>query len=456
MDMKFGIIEASLTTLQGEVTVHSVTMQTQTADAVKKMAELAQPYLDHLDLASAQMKNEIADMRAGCQTLNDEILARHTQVEDWANKVENEFKSLAQFAQEMKVQHQQVEQWAIKVEGDLAKIDLTALNKIPSDVIKGHVTAQLTTMRDSVQYLENNVKDLGKKVGHHTSGSMSDGGDRGRKGYLPEKSTVPKPMDSSIEAWRAWKEDVEDFLDDQNRGMQVFLKQIDLDKLDETVDDTYKQKMRKDIEDAGGNFLKVTEDQVQIWRALKKLTTGEANGVVTSVKGEDGFEAWRQLCLHFEPVLEARQGQIIAELGNLVRTPAKTIEETRKLVTELEKRKKRVEEITKEEVSQWHAKSVLLGILDPETKRHTVRYQGSTHTYQTFKNQVLTFANGNIEPDLAPEPMQIGRLDEQAGQGHWGPCGQHDHEQEQYDQESNEGMLGAMGCMVVAQLAAGL
>ena len=45
--------------------------------------------------------------------------------------------------------------------------------------------------------------------------------------------------------------------------MQIFLKNIDLDKIDDVVDDAYKKKTKKEIEGVGGSFLKVTEDQVQ-------------------------------------------------------------------------------------------------------------------------------------------------------------------------------------------------
>ena len=82
--------------------------------------------------------------------------------------------------------------------------------KIPGE-FKGHVTAQLTSVRDAVQDLENNMTNLNNKMGQHGGGS--DSGDRGRKGYLPEKTTVPKQMNSNIEDWRAWKEDIEDFLE---------------------------------------------------------------------------------------------------------------------------------------------------------------------------------------------------------------------------------------------------
>ena len=113
----------------------------------------------------------------------------------------------------------------------------------------------------------------------------------------------------------------------------------------------YKETQRIQIEDVGGDFDQVTQDEVQVWRALKGLTDGEARKVVLSVRDEDGFLAWRKLCLHFEPTLAAMQGRVIAEFGAMVTKPAKDTAETRRLVTELDQRKKLVEDLTGETVS---------------------------------------------------------------------------------------------------------
>ena len=56
----------------------------------------------------------------------------------------------------------------------------------------------------------------------------------------------------------------------------------------------------------------------KVWRALKGVTGGVARSVVPSVHGEDGFEAWRQLHLQFEPKLVVRQGQVLADFAAMV------------------------------------------------------------------------------------------------------------------------------------------
>ena len=72
----------------------------------------------------------------------------------------------------------------------------------------------------------------------------------------------------------------------RNVGMLKFLQAITLNR-ETPVDATMKRKWAV----LGENVL---GDHVQVWRALKGLTSGGARSVVRSVHGEDGFEAWRQ------------------------------------------------------------------------------------------------------------------------------------------------------------------
>ena len=54
------------------------------------------------------------------------------------------------------------------------------------------------------------------------------------------------------------------------------------------------------------------------------------------------------------------------------------------LVTEIEQKIRMIEDITGEEISDNHAKSVLIGILDPMTGQHTAREQGSEVSFEKF------------------------------------------------------------------------
>jgi len=82
-----------------------------------------------------------------------------------------------------------------------------------------------------------------------------------------------------------------------------------------------------------------------IWRFLKTKTTGEAKKVVTSVSHRNGWEAWRKLHLQFEPALVMREAVVMASFTNMVSRRAKTPQEAKALLLELDERAKRVEEV---------------------------------------------------------------------------------------------------------------
>ena len=55
----------------------------------------------------------------------------------------------------------------------------------------------------------------------------------------------------------------------------------------------------------------------------ERVTDGESQKVVMSVKDEDSFRAWQRLKQRFEPGLAARQGIVMAEFSGMVARPAK-------------------------------------------------------------------------------------------------------------------------------------
>ena len=110
-----------------------------------------------------------------------------------------------------------------------------------------------------------------------------------------------------------WKEDVEDFLDDANPGMKKFLQEVSMQA--EGVKEEWLVSMSRVYGE------KITGDGVKVWRALKGLTEGEARKVLNAVKSENGFEAWRQLHLRFEPELEAQKNTVLMDLHNIADWP---------------------------------------------------------------------------------------------------------------------------------------
>ena len=89
----------------------------------------------------------------------------------------------------------------------------------------------------------------------------------------------------------------------------------------------------------------------------------------------------------------------------------------------MEQRIKLVEDFTGEDVSENHAKSVLVGILDPTTRQHTAMYHGNKSTCEDLKKVVLEFINNVTRRD--DTAMQVGRVSaEEEEHGRFQPLGQ--------------------------------
>ena len=86
---------------------------------------------------------------------------------------------------------------------------------------------------------------------------------------------------------------------------------------------------------------------------------------------EDGFRAWQRLKQRFKTGLAARQSFVMADFSGMVARPPKSPGETIALLTETDPKMKLVEDVTGEEISEMHARSALVGILDPVTRQHT-------------------------------------------------------------------------------------
>ena len=270
--------------------------------------------------------------------------------------------------------------------------------------------------------LDNVEKESERSGGKH-------GGGGGMKGYLPVKAMLPNPFSDKPEEWRQWQEDMMDYLDSITPGMKAFLKEV----ADETeaVDDAWLMNAQQE------HSTKITGDELAVWRALKTLTTGEARKVVTSIRTENGYRAWQKLHQRFGPSLSCKQGMVLMEFSAMVSKPAKTPDETRHLITEMERRIKMVEEVTGEDVSENHAKSVLVGILDPLTRQHTAMHHGSKASCEQLKRVVLEFANNVAR---GPDAMHLGAIGQQDGEED-----EHAHLHGDWDTEMHDHFVGAFG-----------
>jgi len=251
----------------------------------------------------------------------------------------------------------------------------------------------------SMKELESRIRKLEERLG-------SGGGASGKKSLLHPKHVLPDKLEKR-EDWRQWKSDVEDYCEELFEGMKDILEKVK--KSEDPVDHLWFHVNEEHWWERGE----------MLWRFLKRYTAvgGEGRKVVMGVRDDNGWEAWRKLNVDFEPALVAREAHVMAHYTSLVNRRAKSPQETRTLMVELEERGKRVEEISGERVDKKHEMSVIVGILDPETLKHTAQYQGMKSDVEVLKRKIMEFVNlvtggGNGSGYAKGDAMDIGRVEE--------------------------------------------
>ena len=303
-------------------------------------------------------------------------------------------------------------------------------------VVVASAREEFIKSNDNLNYLYKNVdiaiaemKSRLDQVEARGPGQGNRDRDQALKAYLPMKNTIPRNFDSKLEEWRSWKDDVLDFFDENNKGMRNFLVEV---QKEESIDNEWLEGKAREL----GDKIAGKDEGVRVWRALKGITHGEARKVINTVKDENGFKAWISLHQRFEPGLAIQQGMVLADFSGMVAKPAKTPSDTRDLMTEIQRKIKNIEDITGEVISDSHAKSVMVGVLDPMTRQHTALYQGAATTPQNFMKKVMEFVN-NIA-GASGDAMQIGSIghqqQQQGGPEHLGQ--DHNHDQGWGQQES--------------------
>ena len=113
---------------------------------------------------------------------------------------------------------------------------------------------------------------------------------------------VPKVFSDDVTNWRKWRDDVSKYFDEEHEGMKAVMDEVAKVQIPVTKD-ILEQACLKNPAAVGDKFKRAKH----LFRALEKITAGEAAKVVSTVGEENGFEAWRQLHLRFEPELEAQK-----------------------------------------------------------------------------------------------------------------------------------------------------
>ena len=221
-------------------------------------------------------------------------------------------------------------------------------------------------------------------------------GETKMSGFLLTKTITPKAFGGKVEEWRAWKDDAMDYFDEIQKGIR------------EHLEAAGRHKPSADWRNQGKS----------LYRALKKLTDGDARKIVMSVKTEDGWEAWHALCQNLEAGINARMGVALSEVTGIMHKPAATPAETRKMIPEMERRFKEAEELmvqvgAETGLDDTFKKAMLLGIIDRTTRQMTANDIEATEGYQKVKERILRFVN-NVTAG-AGEVGGIGRAEDPTG-----------------------------------------
>ena len=108
---------------------------------------------------------------------------------------------------------------------------------------------------------------------------IEGGGGKGRSLILAKNMTTDQ-LDKH-EGWKAWKSDTEDYCEETFAGMKEILEMVR--KSEEAIDEEWFEV---------GEWWAKGE---MLWRFLNRYTAGEAKRVVTGVREDNGWEAWRSL-----------------------------------------------------------------------------------------------------------------------------------------------------------------
>lgn len=272
---------------------------------------------------------------------------------------------------------------------DSTKRDLGALYGQSSEAFVG-VHAAIDSIRAEIETTRNNA----------------GGSSGGMKGFLATKQMIPDKFGKSEEAWRRWQDSVADYTDAICPGMRELLKLVEKSP-DSVTDQGLDQWANGDP-----HKVKATKEGKNLYRLLKQLTEQEAQTVLLGVKAEDGFGAWRALHTRYGLSLAVKQAKATSDICGMINKPAKNPQQTRSLVSELERRVQVAEEIGGRAIDDDFKKSVLSNILDPATKVQAAPRMGTDSSYDTLKKFVLEFANNvtGISGAQDPDAMQIGRV----------------------------------------------
>ena len=240
------------------------------------------------------------------------------------------------------------------------------------DGIESRLTAALESLASNARSI-----DSGKPPasGRHSAEDLP-----GKRSMVILKNIAPDKLTKEAE-WRRWHEQVEDYSEEIHPGMKAKLREV---------------RHLKEIaskETIGEVWWQCAE---QLYRFLKAYTSDNMRKTIENVTEDNGWEAWRLLEIQCEPAVGVKQAHVFNDFTALIKQTAKKTRETRKMLTEFEQKARRIAEVTGKDTDIGYAKSVLQGIIDPETLKHCAQYFTTVNDpadLTNLKSKILEFIN---------------------------------------------------------------
>ena len=146
-----------------------------------------------------------------------------------------------------------------------------------NEIVEG-AKAEFTSQRFNLHHLYESTTTELESIRDRVDAVEIKGTQHGKTKFLAAKHMLPRTLDKQ-EDWKQWKSEIEDYCEVVMEGTKDVLEEV--------------RNKKQAIEEAD---VKVTWWKIRsdIWRLLKRFTSGESRRIITSVNKDNGFEAWRR------------------------------------------------------------------------------------------------------------------------------------------------------------------
>ena len=196
------------------------------------------------------------------------------------DKVEARFKEIEEEVTQVKIQMKAKDRGLDeekKAIVDYMEKEFTTHKLVMQEIVEG-AKVEFAAQRMNLQTMyEATTKEL-EAMKERLEDVETKGYKNGKERFLAAKHMIPRLFDKQ-EEWKQWKGEVEDYCDVIVEGTKEVLEEV-TNKRD-VIDEA----------DVKGIWWKIRAD---LWRLLKRFTSGEARRIITSVNKDNGFEAWRR------------------------------------------------------------------------------------------------------------------------------------------------------------------